>query len=241
MHEELDRLNVLADPVRRSLYDHVVAVGAPVTRDDAADAARISRSLAAYHLDKLVEEGLLESGFETDRPGGPGSGRPAKVYTRASTEVALSLPPRDDELAARLLAEAVETAGAGDAAREAARREGRTIGEEARRRLRGRADDRRRLSTLSEVLAEHGYEPHDEVSVGLTLRNCPFDHLTGEHRDLVCGMNLALLEGVVEGLGIDRVRAVLDPQPGRCCVTVPVTSPAPSPGPRPSGGPATWG
>lgn len=222
MDQDLHRLNVLADPVRRALYEHVTTTVAPVTRDTAATAAGVSRSLAAYHLDKLVEEGLLESGFETDRPGGPGSGRPAKTYTRATTEVAVSIPPRDDELAARLLAAAVESAGADDVAAEAARAEGRRVGEEASRRLRGRAGSGRRLAELREVLAERGYEPFDEAADCVAMRNCPFDHLTDEHRDLVCGMNLALLEGVVDGLGLDRARAVLDPQPGRCCVTVPL-------------------
>ncbi len=212
---------MLADPVRRALYEHVTTTVAPVTRDIAATAAGVSRSLAAYHLDKLVEEGLLESGFETDRPGGPGSGRPAKTYTRATTEVAVSIPPRDDELAARLLAAAVESAGADRVAAEAARAEGRRVGEEASRRLRGRAGSGRRLAALREVLGERGYEPFDESTDCVAMRNCPFDHLTDEHRDLVCGMNLALLEGVVDGLGLDRARAVLDPQPGRCCVTVP--------------------
>lgn len=212
---------MLADPVRRSLYEHVTATVAPVTRDTAAAATGVSRSLAAYHLDKLVEEGLLESGFETDRPGGPGSGRPAKTYTRATTEVTVSIPPRDDELAARLLAAAVESARADRVAREAARAEGRRVGEEASRRLRGRPGAGRRLAALREVLAERGYEPFEERADGVAMRNCPFDHLTDEHRELVCGMNLALLEGVVDGLGLDRARAVLDPQPGRCCVTVP--------------------
>lgn len=221
--DHVEALGALTDPVRRSLYAHVAAAAAPVTRDAAAAAVDVSRSLAAYHLDKLVEEGLLEAGFETDRPGGPGSGRPAKTYTRATAELAVSIPPRDDELAARLLAQAVETAGADDAARTAARAEGQRLGEEASHRLRGRAGDRRRLSALRDVLAERGYEPFDEGDGRVAMRNCPFDHLTGAHRELVCGMNLALLEGVVAGLGLDRARAVLDPQPGRCCVTVPVS------------------
>jgi hypothetical protein len=40
------------------------------------------------------------------------------------------------------------------------------------------------------------------------------------HPDLVCGMNLAFMEGIVEGAAADGVTATFDPQPGQCCVTL---------------------
>jgi predicted ArsR family transcriptional regulator len=54
----------------------------------------------------------------------------------------------------------------------------------------------------------------------LRLRNCPFHALVAEHRDLVCGMNLALIEGVVEGLDLPAAKPVLAPTSGMCCVCV---------------------
>src|SRR3954467_11626577 len=101
--DELPRLGALADDVRRRLYRYVVAADSPVGRDDAAQACEVSRSLVAYHLDRLVEEGLLEVTFErlTGRTG-PGAGRPAKLYRRSARQFHVSLPPRDYELPARL-------------------------------------------------------------------------------------------------------------------------------------------
>jgi predicted ArsR family transcriptional regulator len=90
--------------------------GEPVDRDQAAAAASISRSLAAYHLDRLVGVGLLTADYRRAvGRRGPGAGRPAKVYSRSQTEIAVTLPPREYELAARLLAEAVETDPTGSA------------------------------------------------------------------------------------------------------------------------------
>lgn len=218
--DPLAPLAPLADPVRRAVYDHVSGSPQPATRDATAQAVGISRSLAAYHLDKLVEEGLLVSGFAS-RHGGPGAGRPAKVYQRSPTEIAVAIPPRDDTVAAQLLATAVEAAGAKATAEAhaAARRLGQEVGAEARAATGKRARPAQLLGSLRTVLSARGYEPLDDVAGRVVLRNCPFDHLTDDHRDLVCGMNLALLEGVVEALRVP-VSCALEPDPGRCCVTV---------------------
>src|SRR4051812_6318579 len=101
----------LAEPTRRRLYDHVVRQPAPVSRDDAAAALGVPRATTAFHLDRLVADGLLEVSFErrTGRSG-PGAGRPAKVYRRAACAVELSLPERRYDLAGELLAGALEEA-----------------------------------------------------------------------------------------------------------------------------------
>ena len=68
------------------------------------------------------------------------------------------------------------------------------------------------------VLERHGYEPH--VKGGeVVLANCPFHALAEQHRGLVCGMNLDLLGGIIEGAGGgDLLTARLAPEPGYCCV-----------------------
>jgi predicted ArsR family transcriptional regulator len=214
-------LSALADPIRRALYEFVVDQGGGVTREEAGVAAGVSRPLAAYHLDRLVEEGVLVS--RSERRGtrrGPGQGRPTKVYDRAPTEVHVSLPARDYEVAARLFARAFEDPGTEPrvALTRAARALGTEIGTEAARRAGSRASTRRRQECLRDVLRERGYEPFDE-SGRLRLRNCPFHALAAEHRELVCGMNLDLLSAVVSGLGAD-LEVVLDPRPGQCCVAI---------------------
>lgn len=205
--DDLEALALLQDPVRRSLYEVVAAHGGEVGRQEAAEAAGVSRTLAGHHLDKLVEAGLLESGLRRPERGGPGSGRPAKVYRRAAGERSVSLPPRDYVTLAGVLAEVVDELGAEERAERAARAAGERLG----RRGRGRP--------VAEVLRERGYEPYDEDGV-LRMRNCPFHVLSSEQPLLVCAMNLALCQGLLDGLGDDPGRARLDPRPGECCVTL---------------------
>ena len=129
---DLASLSSLDDPLRRRLYEVVTSQPGPVSRDEAASAAGIGRALAVYHLDKLVESGLLTAFYQRP-PGrsGPGAGRPAKMYARSDREFAVTVPPREYELAARLLVQAVE-ADPSDRSRtalaEAARRLGTELG-----------------------------------------------------------------------------------------------------------------
>ncbi len=221
---DLAAIGALQEPVRRALYRYVVAQPGEVSREQAAEGVGVQRNLAAFHLDKLVEAGLLEVTFRrlTGRTG-PGAGRPAKLYRRSSSEHAVTVPPRTYDLAARLLAEAVEEAGdapARDTVVAVAHRHGRKIGEELRAATGARAGRERRLNTLAETLAGHGYEPRRE-GPALRLANCPFHALAESHRGLVCSMNLSLLQGVVEGMGGDGITARPDPPgPGECCVSV---------------------
>jgi predicted ArsR family transcriptional regulator len=212
----------LAEPVRRALYDHVAAARQPVGRDAAAAAVGISRALAAFHLDRLVDAGLLAVTYRRlSGRTGPGAGRPAKLYHRSDREVHVSLPARRYELAASLFAEALSGESPGsplDAVQSAARRFGESLGEEARRRA-GRRRGRRALQEAAQaVLDETGFEPIATPDGGIALRNCPFDALARANRDLVCGMNLSLMDGVIGGLRATGVTAELDPQPGMCCV-----------------------
>jgi predicted ArsR family transcriptional regulator len=228
MNREEQRLALirgLDDPVRRRLYDFVSACGEQVGRDEAAAATGIGRPLVAYHLDRLVSLGLLTADYR--RPGGrtgPGAGRPAKVYTRSGSEFAVTVPPREYELAARLLVEAVESEPSGWALaglRRAARRHGSEIGRAARGRLpaRGGGQHSSPREIMHATLAEHGFEPVTDAD-SISLRNCPFHPLAARHRDVVCAMNLALLDGVATGIGGSDLHPVLDPAPGRCCVVV---------------------
>jgi predicted ArsR family transcriptional regulator len=211
---------VLDDPMRRSLYLYVTRQADPVSRDAAAEAAGATRENAAFHLDKLVEAGLLEASYRRlGERTGPGAGRPSKLYRRSDHKLQVTLPARRYELAAEVLAQALEntrvqSAPAGVAA--AARRAGVALGATARARA-GRSTPLRRLTRL---LDAQGYEPTEGPRGVVRMRNCPFHEVAQTHRELVCGMNLSFVQGIVEGAAADGVRASLDPQPGRCCVTL---------------------
>jgi predicted ArsR family transcriptional regulator len=220
---DLAGLADLAEPTRRALYLYVLAQAAPVSRDEAAGGVGIPRHKAKFHLDKLVGDGLLEVEFarRTGRQG-PGAGRPAKLYRRAAREFSVSLPQRSYELAGRLMARGIAGArGAGRPVAEslghAAREQGRGLAAEALRRACDDPSPAALMAAARSVLDEQGYVTRAEAS-GLAFTNCPFHALVAEHTDLVCGMNLAIVEGMLGGLPTLPVSAVLDPGEGRCCV-----------------------
>lgn len=211
--DPISTVAVLDEPTRRRLYEYVVRARGPVGRDEASQAMEIGRPTAAFHLDRLVEEGLLEVVHErlTGRSG-PGAGRPSKLYLRAARDVEVSLPKRRYELAGELLAAAIEDADtAGTPIREAVARRALEVG--------------RRMGELSEdadplpVLEAQGFEPRTEDGV-VRLGNCPFHNLAKEHTGLVCGMNLRLLEGLLAGLESASYTATLAPSPDNCCVVL---------------------
>ena len=217
---QIEGLAALAEPARRDLYLYVARRQQDVGRDEAAKAVGVSRSLAGFHLDRLVEEGLLEASFRRlSGRTGPGAGRPAKVYRRSRRQLELSVPQRRYELAARILATAVDTSARDTrgALKKSARRIGAQIGGETRSQAGSRPGKKRLIAGMVDALASQGYEPAATPGA-VRFRNCPFDALVGEHRELVCGMNLALIEGVVEGIDLPGVRPVLAPEPGMCCV-----------------------
>lgn len=186
-------LKSLGDPVRRRLFDFVSQSSAPVGRDEAAKASGTSRTLAAYHLDKLTEAGLLATTFaRIQGKTGPGAGRPAKLYELAQEEVSLSVPPRNYRLLSSLL--------------EAARSEGESLG--------AGADD------LMQLLDELGYAPVQEDDGSICMENCPF-HMVAQHQtQLVCSMNYHLIDGVLRGCACTSAQAELSPRPGKCCVVI---------------------
>jgi predicted ArsR family transcriptional regulator len=202
----VEAIGALQEPLRRAVYERAVATGGPVSRNEIADALGIGRTLAAHHLDRLVEAGLLEASFaRVNGRSGPGAGRPAKLYRRAPVEHALSLPPRDYRMLAEMLADAVEDAGAEVALHAAARRQGERV---AAQRAAG-VDGAQAVQLLKSL----GFEPYVEGSV-VRLRNCPFDAVAKSHPALVCGASLAFVEGA---LGRP---ARLDPRPEGCCVAI---------------------
>jgi predicted ArsR family transcriptional regulator len=212
-HDGIEAAAALADPVRRRLFDLVTGANEPVGKDEAAEAAHISRSLAGYHLDQLVDDGLLTVSFAR-RSGrtGPGAGRPAKLYAPAAVEVSVQLPQRDDALLAHLLATAVTADSSGEARRalgKVTRAAGRAL---------GRGLPTADVDALLQALEARGYAPV-ETEDGIRLRNCPFHHLVADHLELVCSLNKDLLGAATTAANVG-LRAVLDPQPGRCCVVL---------------------
>ena len=221
LERQLDAVAALADPTRRSLYLHVARAGVEVGRDEAAAAAKISRSLAAFHLDRLVEDGLLEAGYRRlSGLSGPGAGRPAKVY-RARGGIEVQIPERDYRLAGELLLEVFRRtkASVGKSEEGAAHDRGVQIGREARGGAKGRRSRRWLFAAAATALRKHGFDP-EPTGRAVTLRNCPFDALATDYPETICQLNRAFLQGVLDGLGAEHLRAVATPRNGGCCAVL---------------------
>ena len=201
-------LGSLADSTRRSLYEFVMRSVGAVGRDEAAAAVGIPRPTAAYHLDRLAADGLVEVEFvrRTGRTG-PGAGRPAKLYRQTNLELAITVPPRRYLLAARVFLEAVAAGGGSSALADSARRTGLAMGR----------------AGLETALDEAGYVPENSSDNEIRFLNCPFHALAATDREITCGMNLELVKGMIEGAGHPGA-ARLEPEPGYCCVRIQTTA-----------------
>jgi len=225
--KRVTRLGALADPLRRRLYRFVAEQPDAVSRDQAADVVEVPRHTAKFHLDRLVEEGLLVAEFRRlSGRSGPGAGRPAKVYRRSAREVTVSVPSRRYDLAGQVLADAVERSLNGlpmaEAVSLASDNAARVVVEAAQ------PKDGPQLNVIGEVLAQYGYEPRfdsgdsgeSEEAGDLVLANCPFGRLAGDHRELICGMNREFIDAIARRLGCDGVEARPHQDETGCCVRV---------------------
>lgn len=214
----------LDDDLRRRMYLYIRERGAPVSRDEAADQVGISRKLAAFHLDKLVERGLLVAHYaRLPGRGGAGAGRSSKLYEPSDLEVAVSIPERRYDIVGEILVETLSHQGEGERPREVAKRvafeKGRELGEEVKARMRLRPPgSERALAVAEETLSEVGFEPYRNDDHSVSLRNCPFHELSRKAPELVCGLNREFIDGMLRGLGNESVEASLEPKPGECCV-----------------------
>ena len=222
--DSLAAVSALGEPNRRALYDYVVAAGDWVGRDQAADATELQRGVTAHHLDRLAADGLLEVDFQRlSGRSGPGAGRPAKVYRRATYDIAVTLPPRDYQLAGALLADAVALAQSNGIAVEVAidtvtKEAGRRLGRDMKQRMGGGQTAESAHRATIEVLSEQGFEPDEHEDGTIELSNCPFHALAEQQTELICGMNHCLIDTALTELDAGDLQARLQPDPNACCV-----------------------
>ena len=215
----------LDDPIRRRLYELVRRAGRPLNREEAAHEAGISKKLAAFHLDKLVDRGLLTFGYaRPEGRSGPGAGRPAKTYSPSEVEVEVSIPERNYDVIGKLLVDSIlaesEPGARAEVASKVASEEGRRTGERIRKEMRLRPPGKERaLALAAQVLEERGYEPYPAEG-SIRLRNCPFHAMARHAPELVCRMNRSFIEGIIRGMGNESLEAALEPTPGECCVVL---------------------
>ena len=206
------------------MYLYVRRQGRPAHREEVATAVGVSRKLAAFHLDKLVERGLLVASYA--RPPGRGwrgAGRIAKYYEPSDREFDVSIPERRYDVIGSVLLRAIEGQRPGESAASSAERAARSLGEELgraeRERLRLRPPGpERAMAVATDLLSACGYEPSVDEEGVMGMRSCPYHALAQQNRELVCGLNRELVHGIVVCLGNETLDVALRPAPGRCCV-----------------------
>lgn len=220
--DDLRAVGLLAEPIRRRLYLYLRERQEPVGREEAARHAGIKARLAAFHLDKMADAGLLEVGYRRlSGRAGPGAGRTAKVYSVSSRSFSVLIPQTRYALAASMMASALLSVGGpkadgAESLQDVATTVGEGLGDEIQQETR---PDKARQEAVRRKLVQLGYEPRMGESGEWTLHNCIFSELSTSHRELVCGMNAAFVAGIVGGarlpsLHVERRTA----SPPTCCV-----------------------
>jgi predicted ArsR family transcriptional regulator len=217
---DLTAVALLAEPTRQRLYLYLRERKEPVGREEAARHAGIKPRLAAFHLDRMAEAGLLEVDYRRlSGRVGPGAGRPAKVYSVSSRSFSVEIPQTRYGLAASMMATALSAHGPGaDGAgslEDVATAVGESLGSEIRRQARTKGA---RLEAVQRKLGQLGYEPRVQESGEWTMRNCIFAELSTSHRELVCPMNAALVTGLLDGARLPSLHVERRKAPPGCCV-----------------------
>lgn len=217
---DLVAVALLAEPVRQRLYSYVRERRKPVGREEAARHTGITAKLAAFHLDRMAEAGLLEVDYRRlSGRVGPGAGRPAKVYTISPRSFSVVIPQTRYALAASMMATALSggDSGADGAAslQEAATTAGESLGADIRARTKSG-----RREAIQRKLEQLGFEPQSQESGALSLRNCIFSELSMSHRELVCGMNAAFVRGLLGGARLRSLEVERQPVESSCCVRI---------------------
>lgn len=216
----------LGDTLRRGIYRYVVRQGAPVSRLEAASHMDIAHHVAKFHLDRLVQDGLLEVVYARPKGrGGPGAGRPTKYYQRSTHEISVSLPDRRYDLVGHIFARAITgmISDGGTEIKDALRISAISLGHAMGLEI-GRADQSNQCDTSSidpiiSVLSKWGFEPRQGADA-VVLTNCPFCALASAYPEIICEMNLDLIKGFVSSLGKALWIPILSPSENQCCVVL---------------------
>ena len=215
-------VELLAEPTRQQLYLYLRERQQPVGREEAARDTGIKPRLAAFHLDRMAEAGVLNVEYRRlSGRVGPGAGRPAKVYSLSSRSFSVEIPQTRYALAASMMATALANGGPGpdgvESLQEVATSVGERLGDEIRQQGRTKAA---RLEAVRGKLRQLGYEPLVHESGEWTMRNCIFAELSASHRDIVCPMNAAFMTGLLKGAHLPSLHVERRMTRPGCCVSL---------------------
>jgi predicted ArsR family transcriptional regulator len=198
--QEIERLAVaLGDPTRRRVFFVVREASGPRTKDDVADAVGIDRRLAGFHLDKLVEQGFLKAEFRRRERGGPGAGRPPKLYALADTEAAVALPERHYDLLAELLLRAITEPGSSpqEQLEKVGFEFGRSLAEEQAAAGESPFTPTQAIAEVVRLLSRYGFAATSEGPATIKACACPFEEMAFHDPARVCGLDRSIWRGIL--------------------------------------------
>lgn len=206
MEQTLKITNVLSDPTRYYIYQHINNKHHEVTVQEIADTFNIHPNVARLHLSKLEDINMLTS--ETKKTGK--GGRPSRLYRLSDEVIQLHFPYRDYQLLAKIAIETMMTLG--EVGKEALFATGKAFGKELveaqlttnfTNTLEISFDDK--VSILKKAAGLAGLYPefhvNDEQSkIFFQIYNCPFKEVASNQKEAVCAMHNAFLKGMFSAL-----------------------------------------
>ena len=220
MSDAVEVVSLLGEPVRRRLYEYVVAQADPVSREGAATAVGIKRPLAAFHLDSSPRkacsmwsiDGCRAKGVRgpVDRPSST-SDRRRRSRSRSPIASTSSWHACSRRHWTRTVMEHHRCAPSPDRLAERWVRKPRNARGAAKEPRTSPGPPRRSWRITASSLSMTRMAASDCATAPSTLSRSSY---TG----LVCGMNVEIMQAMVEELGLERFKARLEPQPGMCCV-----------------------
>ncbi len=202
--QEIERLaSALGDPTRRRVFFVVREADEALTKNEVAETVGIDRRLAGFHLDKLVEQGFLVADFRRRERGGPGAGRPPKIYSLAETEVGVALPERHYALLAELLLKAMtDDSGRSpeDQLEHVGFEFGRSLAEEQGRDDASNFTPTQAIAEVVRLLTRYGFAAQtggEKRKMTITACACPFEEMAFHDPERVCGLDRSIWRGIL--------------------------------------------
>ncbi|GAY12765.1 metalloregulator ArsR/SmtB family transcription factor [Pseudonocardia sp. N23] len=200
----------LAVPSRVRVLDLLRVADRPLDVRELADVAGLHLSTVRFHLGVLCDAGFARK----ETAPAAGRGRPRAVYVAAH----VAAVPGPYEALASVLAGSWAATG----------EEGRLRAEDAGRAMAAAhalaPGDRpvtaaEALDRVGALFTELGFEPEiDPDGHHIRLHDCPYRAVAVEHPDVVCGLHLGLLRGLLDDCGAPLRATGLHPfvEPGLC-------------------------
>ena len=206
MEQTLKITNVLSDPTRYYIYQHITNSHNEVTVQEIADAFNIHPNVARLHISKLEDINMLKS--ETKKTGK--GGRPSRLYRLSDDVIQLNFPFRDYQLLSKIAIETMSTLG--EVGKQALYETGKKFGQELveSQMLNGPVSQKEfsfteKLHIFKNAATVAGFYPEvdaseDETKIFFQIYNCPFKEIASKQTESICTMHTSFLKGMFSSL-----------------------------------------